>query len=429
MIRKPLLLYCILTAFLSIGFNNCFAQNDNWTHFRGSNLDGKANVDRPPLKWADDLNIIWKTDIHDKGWSSPVVFDKQIWVTSAKEDGSELFAICADFKTGKIIHDIKVFTPADVPGKHSINTYATPTPCIEKNFVYVHYGSLGTACIRTSDGSIVWTRTDLKCNHVQGPASSPIIYKNLLILHYEGIDVRFIVALNKTNGKIVWRSDRPEEPYESLTKIGKKAYITPLIINVKGRDLLISNGSAVCIAYDPETGQEVWRVVRGAESTVSMPFTENGVVFYYNGFMVDNVGLKFSEIMAVNPEGKGDITGTNVIWKRKDELSQNQMLSPVIKDGLIYTVTTLNTMMCIDAATGEEIWSRHVMSNYNASPIYAAGTIYFFSVKGETLVIKEGRKLEIVAQNKLKDQIWATPAILRNNIIMRTDKYLCRIGQ
>lgn len=428
MIRKPLLLYCILTAFFSIGYYNCFAQNNNWTHFRGSSLDGKAGVDMPPLKWADDLNIKWKTDIHDKGWSSPVVFDNQIWVTSAKEDGSELFAICADFQTGKIIHDIKVFTPADVPGKHSINTYATPTPCIEKNFVYVHYGSLGTACIRTSDGSIVWTRTDLKCNHVQGPASSPVIYKNLLILHYEGIDVRYIVALNKTNGKIVWRSDRPEEPYKPLPKIGTKAYVTPLIINVKGHDLLISNGSAVCIAYDPETGQEVWRVVRGAESTVSMPFTENGVVYYYNGFMVDNDGSKFSEIMAVNPGGKGDITGTNVIWKKRDELSLNQMLSPVIKDGLIYTVTTMNTMMCIDAATGEEIWSKHMTSNYNASPIFAAGNIYFFSVKGETLVIKEGRKLEIVAQNKLKDQIWATPAILRNSIIMRTDKYLCRIG-
>lgn len=427
MIRKPLTLYCILTAILLTGYNNCFAQNNNWTHFRGSNLNGIANVDRPPLKWSDDSNIKWKTEIHGKGWSSPVVFDNQIWVTSAKEDGSELFAICTDFQTGNIIHDIKVFTPADVPGKHSVNTYATPTPCIEKNFVYVHYGSLGTACIRTSDGSIVWKRTDLKCEHAQGPGSSPIIYKNLLILHYEGTDVRFIVALDKATGKQIWRSDRPEEPYVPLTKIGRKSYVTPLIINVKGRNLLISNGSAVCIAYEPETGKEVWRVVRGAESTISMPFAEKGVVFFYTGYMIDKDGSDFSELMAVNPDGRGDITGTNVLWKKRVE--RLQLLTPVIKDGLIYTVDTKNNLMCLEASTGNEIWTSRLKANFNASPVYAAGNIYLFSIKGETLVIKEGRKLEIVAQNQIKDQIWATPAFLRNSIILRTDKYLCRIGE
>lgn len=427
MIRKPLTLYCILTAILLTGYNNCFAQNNNWTHFRGSNLNGIANVDKPPLKWADDSNIKWKTEIHGKGWSSPVVFDNQIWVTSAKEDGSELFAICTDFQTGNIIHDIKVFTPADVPGKHSVNTYATPTPCIEKNFVYVHYGSLGTACIRTSDGSIVWKRTDLKCEHAQGPGSSPIIYKNLLILHYEGTDVRFIVALDKATGKQIWRSDRPEEPYVPLTKIGRKSYVTPLIINVKGRNLLISNGSAVCIAYEPETGKEVWRVVRGAESTISMPFAEKGVVFFYTGYMIDKDGSDFSELMAVNPDGRGDITGTNVLWKKRVE--RLQLLTPVIKDGLIYTVDTKNNLMCLEASTGNEIWTSRLKANFNASPVYAAGNIYLFSIKGETLVIKEGRKLEIVAQNQIKDQIWATPAFLRNSIILRTDKYLCRIGE
>ena len=427
MIRKSLFIYFILTGFLLTVFNSGFAQNNNWTHFRGSNLDGKANMEKPPLKWSDDSNIKWKTEIHGKGWSSPVVFDNQIWITSAKEDGTELFAICTDFQTGKIIHDIKVFTPSDVPGKHSVNTYATPTPCIEKNFVYVHYGSLGTACIRTSDGSIVWKRTDLKCDHAQGPGSSPVIYKNLLILHYEGTDVRFIVALDKTNGKQIWRSDRPVEPYEPLTKIGRKSYVTPLIINVKGRNLLISNGSAVCIAYNPETGKEVWRVVRGAESTISMPFAENGVVYFYTGYMVDKDGSDFSELIAVNPEGKGDITGTNVLWKKRVE--RLQLLTPVIKDGLIYTVDSKNNLMCLDASTGNEIWTSRLKANFNASPVYAAGNIYLFSVKGETLVIKEGRKLEIVAQNQLKDQIWATPAFLRNSIILRTDKYLCRIGE
>ncbi len=210
--------------------------------------------------------------------------------------------------------------------------------------------------------------------------------------------------------------------------IGRKAYITPIIINVKGRDILISNGSAVCIAYEPNTGKEIWRVVNGAESTVAMPFTENGLVYWYSGFMVADDGTRFTELLAVNPNGKGDITGTNVLWKKRDKLSQNQMLTPVIKDGLIYTVNTRNILMCIDAATGEEIWSTHVTSNYNASPIYINDNIWFFSVKGEVLVIKAGRKYEVVANNQMDSGIWATPAILRNSVIMRTQKYLYRIG-
>jgi outer membrane protein assembly factor BamB len=427
MISKHCLLLCLFSVASLFGSEYAGSQDRNWTQFRGSNLNGIAASENIPLKW-DESNIKWKTQIHDNGYSSPVVFGNQIWVTTAKPDGRELYAVCINFQTGEVIYDIKVFSPDEVVGKHSLNTYASPTPCIEKGFVYVHYGSMGTACINTANGSIVWKRTDFKCKHVQGPASSPVIYKNLLILHFEGTDVRYIVALDKSNGNLIWRSDRPAEPYIPLTEIGRKAYITPLIINVKGRDMLISNGSAVCIAYDPNTGKEIWRVVNGAESTIAMPISENGVVFWYAGYMVAGDGTSFTELLAVNPDGTGDITGTNVIWKKRDELSRNQCLTPVIKDGLIYTVNTRNILMCLDANTGEEIWSTHVTSNYDASPIYVNGNIWFFSVKGEALAIKAGRKYEVVAQNQMDSGIWATPAILRNSVILRTQKYLYRIG-
>jgi hypothetical protein len=356
------------------------------------------------------------------------VFGDQVWLTTGSPDGKELFAVCADFNSGKIIHDIKVFTPGDVEGKHSINTYASPTPCIEKGFVYVHFGSYGTACLNTDDGSVVWKRIDLKCRHVQGPGSSPVIYKNLLILHYEGTDVRFIVALDKRTGETVWRTDRPEEPYKPLATIGKKAYVTPLIINVKGRDLMISNGSAACFAYDPMTGKEVWRVVRGAESTVPMPVTENGLIYYYTGYMVDEESPNFSELMAVDPDGKGDITATNVIWKKRDNQSTNQISSPVIKDGLIYTANTRNIMMCIDAVTGREMWSRRYRANFNASPVYAGGLVWFFTVKGDVYAIRAGKRYEVAAENHLDSGIWATPAFLRRSVILRTEKYLYRIS-
>jgi outer membrane protein assembly factor BamB len=417
----------IIISFLLIS-QHVSSQDNNWTHFRGTGLNAIAIAKDIPLKW-DETTIKWKSEIHGKGYSSPVVFDNQIWLTTGTADGKELYAVCVDYETGKTIHDIKVFVPEESIGKHSINTYASPTPCIEKGFVYVHYGSLGTACIRTTDGSIVWVRTDLKCKHVQGPGSSPVLYKNLLILHYEGTDVRFIVALDKATGKQVWRTDRPAEPWVPLTNIGTKAYITPIIINVKGRDLLISNGSAACLAYDPLTGEEVWRVVRGAESTVPMPITENGIVYFYTGFMVDYEAPNFTELLAVNPDGKGDITTTNILWRKRDNQAQTQMLTPVIKDGLIYTLNTRNMLMCIDAKTGTEVWSERQRANFNSSPVYVNGNIWFFSVKGDVIAIRAGRKYEVVSENLMDSGIWATPAFLRNSVILRTEKFLYRIGK
>lgn len=428
MYYRSLKFLCFLTAILLISSNQASSQEKNWTHFRGSNLNGIALSENIPVKLEGSV-IKWKTRIHDNGYSSPVVYNDQVWVTTASPDGKDLYAVCIDYQTGNIIYDIKVFTPEDVEGKHSINTYASPTPCIEKGFVYVHYGNLGTACINTSTGSIVWKRNDFKCRHVQGPASSPVIYKNMLILHFEGVDVRYIVALDKANGKLIWKTDRPEEPYKALDEIGRKAYITPIILNVKGRDMLISNGSAICIAYDPNNGKEIWRVVDGAESTISMPFADKGVVYWYAGFRLDGAGIKYTDLLAVNPDGSGDITSTNILWRKRDDQSKNQLLSPVIKDGLIYTVNTRNILMCIDAETGKEIWSKHVTADFNASPVYVNGNIWFFSVKGEVVIIKAGREYELIAQNQMDSGIWATPAILRNSVIMRTEKYLYRIAK
>jgi len=417
----------LLIAFCFFGCKQVASQDKNWTHFRGSKLNGMAETEKIPLKW-DASSIKWKTEIHDKGHSSPVIYGNQIWLTTATTDGKEHYAVCLDFQSGKVVHDIKVFSQQEAERKHSINTYATPTPCIEEGFVYVHYGSTGTACIRTSDGSIVWKRSDFKCKHVQGAASSPVIYKNMIILHFEGTDVRFIVALNKSNGDLVWRADRPAEPYEPVTVIGRKAYLTPLIINVKGRDMMISNGSALCSAYDPNNGEEIWRVIDGAESTIAMPITEKGIIYFYSGYMVDSDGNKYTNILAVNPDGKGDVTKTNVIWKKRDELLNNQMLTPLIKNGLIYTVNTKNTLRCFDASNGEEVWSEKLSANYNSSPLYINGNIWFFSVKGDVLAIKAGRKYDMVARNQMDAGIWATPAVVRNSMILRTESHLYKIG-
>ena len=420
-------LFLLLLFLLNINFISC-SYSQNWTQFRGSNLDGKAPGQVPPLHWTPDSNIVWKAEIPGEGWSSPVVFNNEVWVSSAMNKGKELYAVCVNKTNGGIIHKQLLFTPDTVFGKHAVNSYATPTPCIENDFVYMNFGQYGTACVQAGTGKITWKRNDLLCNHVQGPGSSPILYKNMLILHYEGVDKYFIIALDKTTGKTLWKTERPADLYEPLEEIGRKAYITPIVINVKGRDLLISNGSAVCIAYDILTGIEVWRIVQGEDSTIAMPVTENGIVYFYTSFLTPkDGGEKYCELMAVNPDGEGDITKTNIIWHIKSPILQ--LSSPLINNGLIYTIDTNNTLLCIDAKTGKTIYDYKLHSKYNASPVLAGGYIFFPSTNGKTLVIKEGKTLGIVSENKLDGQIWASPAVTDNKLLIRTSKYLYLIGK
>ena len=242
----------------------------------------------------------------------------------------------------------------------------------------------------------------------------------------KGTDHQFIVALNKRSGETVWQAYRPSEYYERLAPVGKKAYVTPIVINVGGKELMISNGAAVCIAYEVETGKEVWRVVQGEDSTIAMPIYEDGIVYFYTSFVSPPGGEKYAELLAVDPKGSGDITNSNVIWRAKTPILQ--LLTPVIKEGVIYTVDSRNNLIVIDAKNGSTIYTKKLKNRYNASPVFAGGKVYFTSVKGETLVLKAGRTLDIVAENKLPGELYATPAIVRNSILIRNESSLYRIG-
>jgi outer membrane protein assembly factor BamB len=253
-----------------------------------------------------------------------------------------------------------------------------------------------------------------------------MVYKNLLILHIEGSDVQYIVALNRLTGETVWKTSRPEAVYNKLEPIGKKAYITPIIVTVKGRDLLISNGSAICQALDPETGKEVWRIVQGEDSSIAMPVAENGTLYFYPGFTTPPDGEKYTELIAVNPDGTGDIAATNILWRFRSPTLQ--LLTPLVKDGLIYTIDTRNVLWCLGAKTGAVIYTRKLKKRYNSSPVYASGHIYFTAVSGETMVLKAGMEYHLVSENKLPGEVFATPAIVGNSILLRNDTSLRRIG-
>ncbi|NCB06612.1 MAG: quinonprotein alcohol dehydrogenase [Bacteroidia bacterium] len=412
-------------SFLLLAFSflvmSSFSQ-DNWTHFRGTNMDGCANVETAPLHWSDSTNIVWKIPVKGQGWSSPVVFGQQVWLTSASKDGKEFYTFCFDLKTGKLLDEKTIFTSDDPQRIHSTNSYATPTPCIEEGFVYVHYGTFGTACINTTNFEVVWKREDMPCDHMQGPASSPILYKDMLIVHLEGTKDPYVAALDKKTGKTIWKSVRPAEIYDPLEPVYRKSYQTPIVITADGRDLLISNSAYLCFAHDVNTGEVVWTIEYGYDSTVSQPLYWNGLVFVNSGWIfLDNMPY-FTRQYAVDPTGTGDVSKTHVKWMYEDEVPQ--IPTPVIVDGKMYMVHDRGMATCLDAMTGEVVWKEKLSGNFNSSPVYAAGNIYFFNVKGDCTIIKPGESFQKVAENSIGETVKAVPVFVNGKMILRTEKYL-----
>ncbi len=415
--HKKLLLLLPVFAYLS-----AFSQHSNWTHFRGTNMDGHATVATAPLHWNDSTNIQWKIPVKGLGWSSPVVYGKQIWLTSAARDGKEFYVLCFDLETGKTIFENTVFTCNDPQHIHGTNSYATPTPCIEDGFVYVHYGTFGTACINTENFETVWKREDLKCDHMQGPASSPILHRNMLIVHLEGTENPYVIALDKRTGETIWKSVRPSEIYDKLEPVYRKSYQTPIVIEVDGRELLISNSSFMCFAHDVNSGEVVWTVEYGYDSTVSQPVYWNGLVFVNSGWIFLDNTPSFTRQYAIDPTGKGDVTKTHVKWIYEEEVPQ--IPTPVIVEGKMYMVHDRGMLTCLDASTGQPVWKHKLKGNFNSSPVYAAGNIYFINVKGECTVIKPGGSFQLVAENNLGEAVKAVPAFINDEMIIRTDKHL-----
>lgn len=354
-----------------------------------------------------------------------MVLDNQIWYTSADRESREMRAVCVDLKSGVKLHDKLIFQPEELFRIHAVNSYATPTPAIEEGYVYLHFGRYGTACLNTGTGEILWKRSDLQCEHVQGPGSSLMIYQDKLIVHLEGIDVQRILALDKRSGETIWLAERPADVYESMAPIGKKAFTTPIIIRAGGRNLLISNGSRVCNAFDPENGQEVWRIIQGDDSTISMPVEGDGLVFYYTSFVNGPDRRKYTELFAVDPDGSGDIGKSHIRWRMKAPILQ--LSTPVFVDGLLYTIDSEGEFFCLDGQSGEILWSEKLKGKYHSSPIYADGKLYISSTRGETRVYSAEREPELLSVNRLEGEIWATPAFTDGAILMRSSKYLYKI--
>jgi outer membrane protein assembly factor BamB len=392
---------------------------DNWTRFRGPNGSGHSDATGLPTSWDEKSNVVWKTRIHDKGWSSPVVWGKQVWLTTATDDGKELFALCIDHDSGKVLHDRKLFENEKLPYtfNNNFNSHASPTPAIEEGRVYIHFGSSGTACLDTKTFKTLWSRRDLKCDHWRGPASSPVLWEDLLILTFDGYDKQYVTALNKFDGKTVWKTDRNVK-YDIENGDLKKGYSTPAIFDIGGKQQLVSPSAGGTVAYEPRSGKEIWKVNHGGMNVAAPPQYGHGLIFLitgYGGF----------QLHAVRTGGRGDVTDTHVVWKYSRAVPTRP--SPILVGDLLYMVSDSGVISCMEAKTGAKVWAKQYSAPHSASPLYADGHLYFFDEVGKTRVLATGRKRNLLAVNQLATGCMATPAIAGKALFLRTKTHLYRV--
>jgi outer membrane protein assembly factor BamB len=391
---------------------------ENWPQFRGPTGDGHSDAKGLPVEFGEDKNVKWKTAIHGKGWSSPVIWESQIWLTTATEDGTELSVVCVDKESGKVLRDEVLFRVATPQFCHKFNSYASPTPAIEAGRVYVTFGSPGTACLDTKTGKVLWQRTDFVCNHFRGAGSSPILWKDLLIMNFDGSDAQFIVALNKKNGETVWRTDRSVD-YRDLDQNGKpeaegdwrKAFGTPHVATFDGKPLLISSGAKAHYGYEPATGKELWRFEDPEHhSAAARPIIGDGLVFISAGFSK-------GEVFALKP-GDGVLDESQIAWRLKKSAPNKPSL--LLISDLLFMINDGGIATCVEAKTGQPLWTERVEGNYSASPLLADGRIYVFSEEGKVAALAPGREFKLLAENKLDGGFMASPAVSGKALYLRS---------
>lgn len=391
----------------------------DWPQFRGPTGQGLVEQGRLPVEWSTSKNVAWKQPIPGRGWSSPIIHDGRVYLTTAVSAGAGsrgdhlLQAICLDAKTGKIAWQREIFrqSAASSPAIHSKNSHASPTPVTDGQRLYVHFGHQGTAALDLN-GKVLWKNTGLKYQPVHGNGGSPILVDDMVVFSADGSDQQFVVALDCKTGKVRWKTPRKTESPKLFS------FSTPLVIAVDGRQQIVSPASGAVCAYDAKTGKEVWRVRYDGYSVVPRPAYGQGLVFVSSGY-------EYPDLFAIRPDGKGDVTDTHVAWSTRRGAPLNP--SPLVVGEELYLVSDIGVSSCLDAKTGRVHWQERLGGNFSASPLSADGKVYFQDEEGTCTVVKAGRQFERLAKNALGERTLASHAADEGALFIRTEKHLYRI--
>lgn len=395
---------------------------ENWPGFRGPTCQGISSESNLPLTWSLSENLAWRVDVPGIGWSSPVVWQERVFLTSATPDETSCHVICIDAAHGKVLWDQEVFRQ-EPPRKLAENSHATPTPVTDGSLVYAAFNG-GRIVAVDFGGNVRWSWQDSQFVSKHGLAASPILYRDLLIMPFDGNgpadvdnigfriawDGAFVVALNKHSGQETWRAARG---------LSRQAHVTPLVIDVSGRAQLISGAGDVVQGFEPDSGQQIWTVRSLGEGVVPSIVFGNGLVFTSSGYGAP-------AIRAIRPDGQGEVTATHIAWESRD----NVPLIPsfVYADGLLFCVKESGVATCVDASTGEVLWQQRLGGRHGASPVLAEGRLYCLAEDGTATVIEAGREFRQLAKNTLEARCQASPAISGGRIFIRSERNLFCIG-
>jgi outer membrane protein assembly factor BamB len=434
----------IAFATLILGaFCSCIADEPlalEWPEFRGPNGNGVSEVKDLPILWSEPFRRpVWSTSIPGQGWSSPIVLGDKIWLSSAeviavtdsqtqaKLDANEygpddfqthgsvvLLAIELDANTGEATRSIELGRVENPTPIHSMNSYASPTPCTDGKRVVMHFGSLGTFCIDGTTGKTAWQcRYDL--DDITGPATSLVMNGGLVYLACDATSDQFLCAIDVQTGTERWRTQRP--PIDTARGAERRAFSTPLIVEHAGTKQLLAPCAQWLVSYDPISGHENWRCRIGkGHALVPRVVYENGIAFVCSGYMRP-------ELFAVRVDGRGDVTDSHVAWTWKKQVPE--VASPVLVHGTICFVSSFGVATCLDQKEGHLLWQQRLSGAYSASPTVANGLIYFSNQHGLTTVGKSSQTgFETIASNELFGETLASMAIYRDGFLIRTHPVL-----
>ena len=386
----------------------------DWPWWRGPTLDNVSRDKAAATRWSRTENVVWRTPVPGRGHSSPILWGDRLFLTTADEAAQTQRVLAFDRKTGKPLWDTVAHT-GGFEKKHEKNSHASATPACDGERVYSAFVNSAALHVTATDldGKVVWQQKAGPYDSQHGYGSSPVLYRQRVIVVADSMKGSFMAALDRATGKTVWRVDRPVTGRNG-------SYESPLIATLAGKPQLVIEGTRVTTSYDPDTGKVLWTCFGPAEVTGCTPACDGERVFATGGFPE-------REVLAIRADGSGDVTRSHVAWRTKKGVTY--VPSPVYHAGRLYIVNDTGVATCFDAKTGREVWSERLGGAFTSSPVLVGDLLYVTNEQGKTFVLKTGDKYERVAVNDLGEGVLATPAVAGGRIYVRTADALYCIGR
>lgn len=384
---------------------------EEWPGWRGPRGDGSSLETGLPVEWdgagEPARNIVWKVPVPGQGHASPIVWGDRIFTVSALPESEERLLLCFDRDSGRQLWQ-QVVLQSPLEEKHPLNSFASSTPATDGERVYVAFLDREEMLVAAYDfsGREQWRVRPGPFSSKHGFCTCPVLFENLVIVNGDHDGESFVAALDRATGKTVWKIPRANHT---------RSYVTPIVREIAGRTQLIMSGNKCVSSYDPRTGQAHWSIDGPTEQFVASIVESDGLLFMTCGFPDHH-------LLAIRADGQGNVTDTHIAWR--EQKGASYVPSPIAVGGYFLVTSDNGILSCFEAATGQRHWMERIGTRFSASPIAAAGLAYFTSDDGVTTVVRPGPEFIKVAENRLGEACYASPAVSRGRMFYRGEGHL-----